>query len=60
MYSDLINSGHLAPDVINDLEAAVLKHSEQPELLRALGDAYMRDNQLQKALDAYKQALQKL
>jgi hypothetical protein len=60
VYSELITSGHLTADVINDLEAAVINNADQPELLRTLGDAYMRENQLQKALDVYKQALLKL
>ena len=60
VYSELIASSHLLGDIITDLEAAALKRSDQPELLRTLGDAYMRDNQLQRALDAYKQALKKL
>jgi len=60
VYGELIHTGHLLPDVIADLEAAAEKNPGTPELLRALGDAYMRDNQLQLALDTYKRALQQL
>jgi hypothetical protein len=60
VYGELIASNQLIGDIITDLEAAAFKRPEQPELLRTLGDAYMRDNQLQRALDAYKQALRKL
>jgi hypothetical protein len=60
VYGELIASNNLLSDIISDLEAATLKQPDQPALLRTLGDAYMRDNQLQRALDAYKQALKKL
>jgi hypothetical protein len=60
VYGELIASNNLLSDIIADLEAATRKQPDQPELLRTLGDAYMRDNQLQRALDTYKQALKKL
>ncbi len=59
-YGDLIKSGLVLENVIADLEEANEHHPNTPEILRALGDAYMRDNQLQRALDTYKQALQGL
>ncbi|MBI5292725.1 MAG: hypothetical protein HY872_12695 [Chloroflexi bacterium] len=60
VYAQVLAAGHLAPDVIADLEAANEKHANTPELMRALGDAYMQDNQLQRALDMYKLALKQL
>ncbi len=59
-YGQVIKSGQMLENVIADLEEANEQHPNRPELLRALGDAYMRDNQLQHALDIYKQALQGL
>ncbi len=59
-YGDMIKSGLMLENVIADLEEANEQRLNRPELLRALGDAYMRDNQLQRALDIYKQALQGL
>jgi len=60
VYSELIHSSGMLEDVIADLEAANQKNPGMPELLRTLGDAYMRNNQLRRALDTYKQALQQL
>ncbi|MBI3242138.1 MAG: tetratricopeptide repeat protein [Chloroflexi bacterium] len=60
VYAELTHAGELLPDIIADLEAANQKNPRSPELLRALGDAYMKDNQLQKALDVYRAALQQL
>jgi tetratricopeptide (TPR) repeat protein len=60
VYSELIHSSGMLEDVIADLEAANQKNPGMPELLRTLGDAYMRNNQLRRALDTYQQALQQL
>jgi tetratricopeptide (TPR) repeat protein len=60
VYAELTHAGEMLPDVIADLEAANQKHQRMPELLRALGDVYMKDNQLQHALDMYRLALQTL
>jgi tetratricopeptide (TPR) repeat protein len=60
IYGDLVASGHFNAEIIADLESANRQQPGHPELLRTLGDAYMRANQLQKALDAYKRALQQL
>lgn len=59
-YAQLIRSGESLAEVIADLEAANDDLPDTPELLRALGDAYMKDNQLQRALDTYKRALKQL
>ncbi|MEK7278476.1 MAG: hypothetical protein AAB427_14085, partial [Chloroflexota bacterium] len=59
-YAEVIKSGVMLEEVIADLEAANENHPNTPEILRTLGDAYVRDNQLQRALDIYKQALQGL
>ena len=59
-YAEVIKSGVMLEEVIADLEAANENHPNTPEILRTLGDAYVRDNQLQRALDIYKQALEGL
>ena len=43
--------------MIADLENAPEALQEQPAMLQLLGDAYNQNGQLQKALDAYRQAL---
>lgn len=59
-YQQLIDEGEGLPLVIADLETAVAEHADKPVLNRLLGDAYMRNGQLQKALEAYRQALDHL
>jgi tetratricopeptide (TPR) repeat protein len=53
----LVASGQMVDDVIERLEDFAPNQPGATSLLRVLGDAYMRSNQLQKALDAYRQAL---
>ncbi|MCI0648500.1 MAG: tetratricopeptide repeat protein [Chloroflexi bacterium] len=59
-YSTLLSSGQSLPLLIADLEGAVAVHGRQATLRRLLGDAYMRNGQLQKALDSYRQALDQI
>lgn len=59
-YQKLIDEGESLPLVIADLETAVVDQPDKPVLNRLLGDAYMRNGQLQKALEAYRQALDHL
>jgi tetratricopeptide (TPR) repeat protein len=59
-YADLLNSDVNPRLLIADLETAVTNHSRQPLLRRLLGDAYMRNGQLQRALDTYRQALEQM
>ena len=54
LYRSLLDNGHGGPALIEQLETAVSERPEEPELLRLLGDAYMQDGQLQKALRVYK------
>ena len=46
--------------MIAELKEAVQAHPEHSGLQRVLGDAYMRSNQLEQALAAYREALRKL
>jgi tetratricopeptide (TPR) repeat protein len=59
-YERLVQEPELASELIQELEQAVQTHPEHPALQRVLGDAYMRTGDLQKALQAYRQALSKL
>ena len=44
------------PDVIRDLRDALYRYPVEVSIWQALGDAYMRANRLQDALDAYTKA----
>jgi cytochrome c-type biogenesis protein CcmH/NrfG len=48
------------PLLIAELETETMKHSTIAGLQRLLGDAYMQNGQLQKAIDTYRQALDNL
>jgi tetratricopeptide (TPR) repeat protein len=58
-YERLIRSS-LRDDVIADLENITTDEPPEALMLRLLGDAYMRDNRLQNALDTYRRALASL
>jgi tetratricopeptide (TPR) repeat protein len=55
-YSELIRTDQHLDLVIKDLQEALLLHPVDPTLYQALGDAYLRTDQLQEALDAYNRA----
>ena len=55
-YTDLIKGRHLLDEIVDDLLKAVDRHPVEISLYQALGDAYMRKDQLQEALDAYTRA----
>ena len=55
-YSVLIELRQHLEAVVADLEA-VAARAKTRRLLRTLGDAYVRQDRLQKALDTYKEAL---
>jgi competence ComEA-like helix-hairpin-helix protein len=55
-YSALIHSRQLLPDVIRDLTEATYRYPVEAPIWQTLGDAYMRSDQLQEALDAYTKA----
>jgi len=58
-YSRVVRGGKLLDGVIADMEAHVETWPD-PSAQRVLGDAYMKDGQLQKALDIYRRALETL
>ncbi len=59
-YGRLLKAGKAVDEIINDLETAHMAGNTNTTLLQLLGDAYMRNDQLEKALEAYKLALAKL
>lgn len=55
-YGKLIKKGRYLEEVIFDLREALYRYPVEVSIWQALGDAYMRANQLQDALDAYTKA----
>ena len=58
-YRHLVDEGQGLSALIADLES-VSEEYQQPMLRRVLGDAYMRNGQLQRALETYRIALDEL
>ena len=56
IYSKLIRKGKSLEDIIRDLRDALYRYPVEVPIWQALGDAYMRANRLQEALDAYTKA----
>ncbi len=55
-YSKLIKKGRYLDDIISDLRDASYRYPVEVGIWQALGDAYMRGNRLQDALDSYTKA----
>jgi competence ComEA-like helix-hairpin-helix protein len=55
-YDILIKKKKSLSDVIKDLEQAAIDHPIDIGIIKTLGDAYMKDNDLEKALEAYSKA----
>ena len=55
-YSGMIRKGRLLDEVTFDLKDALYRFPVEVSIWQALGDAYMRANRLQDALDAYTKA----
>ncbi|MFZ5912341.1 MAG: tetratricopeptide repeat protein [Chloroflexota bacterium] len=56
VYGKLIKKGRLLDEVIFDLREALYRYPVEVIVWQALGDAYLRANRLQDALDAYTKA----
>jgi cytochrome c-type biogenesis protein CcmH/NrfG len=56
VYAKLIHKGKSLEEIIRDLREALYRYPVEVSLWQALGDAYMRSNRLQDALDAYTKA----
>ncbi len=59
-YQDLLESGNGGSIIIQELEKAVKKVPNSSDLFRLLGDAYMQDGQMQKALKTYRKGFDHL
>jgi hypothetical protein len=55
-YNHFIKTGTYLDETIHDLRQAVYRYPIEVSLWQALGDAYMRANRLQEALDAFNKA----
>ncbi|HLO34099.1 MAG TPA: hypothetical protein VK249_33445, partial [Anaerolineales bacterium] len=55
-YGRLIRKGRFLEDIIYDLREALYRYPVEVNIWQSLGDAYMRANRLQDALDAYTKA----
>jgi len=55
-YGKLIKKGKLLDEIIFDLREAMYRYPVEVTILQTLGDAYLRANRLQDALDAYTKA----
>ena len=55
-YGKLIKKGRLLDEVIHDLRETIYRYPVDVIVWQTLGDAYMRANHLQDALDAYTKA----
>jgi hypothetical protein len=56
-YRVLIDGEHGGRELIEELETAAAEKPAEPELQQLLGDAYMQDGQMQKALKAYNKGI---
>ncbi len=56
IYGKLIRKGKSLEEIIRDLRDALYRYPVEVAIWQALGDAYMRANLLQEALDAYTKA----
>jgi tetratricopeptide (TPR) repeat protein len=55
-YGKLIRKGKMLDEIIFDLREALYRYPVEVAILQTLGDAYMRANRLQEALDSYTKA----
>jgi len=56
LYDQLIKKNKRIKEIIEDLDQVSYQHPVNANILQTLGDAYMRDDQLQEALDTYSKA----
>lgn len=59
-YQGLVEAGESMHTVISDLERASELHQDKPMVRRMLGDAYMRNGQINKAIETYRTALDQM
>jgi competence ComEA-like helix-hairpin-helix protein len=56
IYTSLIDAGQRLDETIDDLNQAIFQYPMDVSLLQTLGDAYLRADRLQEALDVYTKA----
>lgn len=56
----LLRQGEGLPYLIAEIQTSISSYGEQPRLQRLLGDAYVQNGQLKKAIEVYRQALDNL
>ncbi len=59
-YRDMLESGEGGAALIAELETIVDEQPNSPDLIKLLGDAYMQDGQMQKALKTYRKGFDHL
>jgi cytochrome c-type biogenesis protein CcmH/NrfG len=55
-FNAIIKKGKLLEEAIEEIKEALRRHPVNVELWQVLGDAYMKENNLQEALDAFSKA----
>ena len=58
LYGDLVKRKESLESVIEDLRIAVDRAPDNADLWQVLGDAYMRDDQTDEAIDAYRRGME--
>jgi hypothetical protein len=56
-YESVVRAAANLNDVVDDLRSLMSRHKDNPAVYRVLGDALMRNGNLQEALDTYRKAL---
>jgi len=56
-YTSLLDQGEGLPYLIAELETSIEQHGQDPLMQRLLGDVYVRNGQLKKAVEVYREAL---
>jgi tetratricopeptide (TPR) repeat protein len=59
-YQDLISARKFLPNILDDLELMLKRGVEQARVYQLMGDAYLQENALDKALQMYRLAQQAL
>lgn len=59
-FGELLRQGEGLPYLIAELQTSISSYGEQPRLQRLLGDTYVQNGQLKKAIEVYRQALDNL
>ena len=57
LYGDLVKRKESLESVIEDLRIAVDRAPDNAALWQVVGDAYMRDDQTDEAIDAYRKGM---